>query len=87
MKDKGLTEPLRLAPVIHTHKHPFQESINNRAPLKQLLFVAPWLMALNSLWNALLHLGYNHKFRSAAGHLIKAAFMKLCRLFGVCSKC
>ncbi|KAK8407299.1 hypothetical protein O3P69_002094 [Scylla paramamosain] len=63
-----------------------QESINNRAPLKQLLFVAPWLMALNSLWNALLHLAYNHKFRSAAGHLIWTACRRLCRVFSGCGK-
>ncbi|MPC47416.1 hypothetical protein E2C01_041161 [Portunus trituberculatus] len=63
-----------------------QESINNRAPLKQLLFVAPWLMALNSLWNALLHLAYNHKFRSASGHLIWTACRRLCRLFNGCGK-
>ncbi|XP_042870890.1 uncharacterized protein LOC122252441 [Penaeus japonicus] len=60
-----------------------QDTINNKAPLKQLLFVAPWLMALNSLWNAVLHLTYNHKFRSAACRLIATTWRKL---FGVCRR-
>ncbi|XP_071526078.1 uncharacterized protein [Panulirus ornatus] len=54
-----------------------QEAINNPPPLKQLLFVAPWLMALNSLWNAVLHLSYNHKFRAATRHMIWATCRKL----------
>nr|XP_053634401.1 uncharacterized protein LOC128689962 [Cherax quadricarinatus] len=58
-----------------------QDTINNPAPLKQLLFVAPWLMALNSLWNAVLHLSYNHKFRSATSHMMRAKWRKLCRVF------
>nr|XP_045616461.1 uncharacterized protein LOC123769392 [Procambarus clarkii] len=58
-----------------------QDTINNPAPLKQLLFVAPWLMALNSLWNAVLHLSYNHKFRSATGHMIRVSWRKVCRVF------
>ncbi|XP_042219649.1 uncharacterized protein LOC121864620 [Homarus americanus] len=53
-----------------------QDTINNPAPLKQLLFVAPWF-TLNSLWNAVLHLSYNHKFRSAARHMIWSNWRKL----------
>ncbi|XP_066988666.1 uncharacterized protein [Macrobrachium rosenbergii] len=60
-----------------------QDTINNRAPLKQLLFIAPWLMALNSLWNAVLHLTYNHKFRSATRHLLFSHWRKL---FGACRR-
>ncbi|XP_068233013.1 uncharacterized protein [Palaemon carinicauda] len=60
-----------------------QDTINNRAPLKQLLFIAPWLMALNSLWNAVLHLTYNHKFRSATCHLLFSHWRKL---FGACRR-
>lgn len=60
-----------------------QDTINNKAPLKQLLFVAPWLMALNSLWNAVLHLTYNHKFRSAACRLIASTWRKI---FSICRR-
>ncbi|CAL4108266.1 unnamed protein product, partial [Meganyctiphanes norvegica] len=54
-----------------------QVRLNTPAPLKQLLFLAPWLMALNSVSNSVLHLVYNHKFRRTA-HLLFSS---------ICSRC
>ncbi|XP_076033643.1 uncharacterized protein LOC143020783 [Oratosquilla oratoria] len=58
-----------------------QEVINNSSPLRQLLFVAPWLMALNSLWNNVLQLIYNHKFRYAAKQMLIALWKRFKRVF------